>query len=54
MPLAGWWQRAWATIIDSLILGLATVGAALPFIDDFVAGHTLATFHELSEVIDRA
>ena len=30
------------------------MAAALPFIDDFVAGHTLATFHELSEVIDRA
>ena len=38
VPLAGWWQRAWATIIDSLILGLATVGAALPFIDARATG----------------
>ena len=38
VPLAGWWQRAWATIIDSLILGLATVGAALPFIDALATG----------------
>ncbi|MEZ5091247.1 VWA domain-containing protein [Nocardioides sp.] len=28
--------------------------AALPHIDDFVAGHSLATFHELTEVISRA
>lgn len=30
------------------------MAAALPHIDDFVAGHTLTTFHELSEVIARA
>ncbi len=28
--------------------------AALPHVDDFVAGHSLATFHELTEVISRA
>ena len=28
--------------------------AALPFIDDFVAGHSLATFEELVGVIGRA
>lgn len=28
--------------------------AALPFVDDFVAGHSLATFQELTEVVARA
>ena len=28
--------------------------AALPHIDDFVAGHSLATFEELIEVVARA
>ncbi len=28
--------------------------AALPFVDDFVAGHSLATFAELVEVVGRA
>jgi uncharacterized protein len=28
--------------------------AALPFVDDFVAGHSLATFAELVEVVARA
>ena len=28
--------------------------AALPHVDDFLAGHSLATFHELTEVISRA
>jgi uncharacterized protein len=28
--------------------------AALPHVDDFVAGHSLATFHDLTEVISRA
>ncbi len=28
--------------------------AALPYVDDFVAGHSLATFHDLTEVISRA
>jgi uncharacterized protein with von Willebrand factor type A (vWA) domain len=28
--------------------------AALPFVDDFVAGHSLATFAELIEVVARA
>ena len=30
------------------------VVAALPFCDDFVAGHSLASFAELAEVIERA
>jgi uncharacterized protein len=30
------------------------VVAALPYIDDFVAGHSLATFAELSELVSRA
>ncbi len=30
------------------------MAAALPHVDDFVAGHSLATFHELTEVIRRA
>ena len=28
--------------------------AALPYVDDFVAGHSLATFAELVEVVARA
>jgi uncharacterized protein with von Willebrand factor type A (vWA) domain len=28
--------------------------AALPYVDDFVAGHSMATFAELIEVVDRA
>ena len=28
--------------------------AALPYIDDFVAGHSLAAFEELIEVVARA
>jgi uncharacterized protein with von Willebrand factor type A (vWA) domain len=28
--------------------------AVLPFVDDFVAGHSLATYSELIEVIARA
>ena len=28
--------------------------AALPYVDDFVAGHSLATFAELSELVSRA
>ncbi len=28
--------------------------AALPFIDDFVAGHSMATFADLVEVVSRA
>ena len=30
------------------------IAAALPFVDDFVAGHSLATFAELMEVVARA
>jgi hypothetical protein len=30
------------------------IAAALPFVDDFVAGHSLATFAELVEVVARA
>ena len=30
------------------------VVAALPYVDDFVAGHSLATFAELAEVVSRA
>ncbi len=30
------------------------VVAALPFVDDFVAGHSLATFAELTELVARA
>ena len=30
------------------------VVAALPYVDDFVAGHSLATFAELAEVVARA
>jgi uncharacterized protein with von Willebrand factor type A (vWA) domain len=30
------------------------VVAALPFIDDFVAGHSLATFAALAELVSRA
>jgi hypothetical protein len=30
------------------------MAAALPFVDDFVAGHSLATFEEALEVIGRA
>jgi len=28
--------------------------AALPYVDDFVAGHSMATFEELVEVVARA
>ena len=28
--------------------------AVLPYVDDFVAGHSLATFAELSELVSRA
>ena len=30
------------------------IAAALPHVDDFVAGHSLATFEELVEVVGRA
>jgi uncharacterized protein with von Willebrand factor type A (vWA) domain len=30
------------------------IAAALPFVDDFVAGHSLAAFAELVEVVARA
>ena len=30
------------------------VMAALPHVDDFVAGHSLATFAELTELVSRA
>ena len=32
----------------------AGIVAALPHVDDFVAGHSLATFEELLEVVSRA
>jgi len=32
----------------------AGIVAALPYIDDFVAGHSLATFEEVLEVVSRA
>ena len=34
----------------TLVLG----AIALPFVDDFVAGHSLATFAELTELVSRA
>jgi uncharacterized protein with von Willebrand factor type A (vWA) domain len=30
------------------------MAAALPYVDDFVAGHSMATFEELLEVVARA
>ena len=32
----------------------AASGAVLPHVDDFVAGHSMATFEELTEVVARA
>ena len=38
VPLSGWWRRAGATILDSLIIGVLSSIAILPFLNTLTAG----------------